>query len=1246
MNCQFCNFENPVNFIFCARCGKRISKSENLSQENRLKIESYLPSPVSCKLFSDDGKVEDERRIITILFADISGFTNLTERLDPEVVVDFLNQIYLHLIEVIYKYDGIIDKIIGDEIMALFGVPYSSEDDPIGAIFAARDLLNEIAKYKKSPEYKDFIDKNKKLLSSDFNLNMHCGLETGMGIIGEIGTQQKTSYTVIGDMVNTAKRLSEEAKPNQILIGPYLAKLAKEKIPLVKGSAIKLKGKSQSTQTFLLSKEQEQQPHLQPTIPTPAVSVKPIFHFVGRKKELEFLQKKVKHTIATKKGSVIMLVGEPGIGKSRLVHELISTSPSNVISLEGQAFSYLQRNKYGVFIDMLRKYFVLGADDNLNQIREKIRKSLSPVSTADDRNLPNDLTLLFSSKQDDVKVMKDSLSRKGKVFYAVERFFQLQSQKKSIIALFEDIHWLDKSSAELLDFLISRHSERPIVFLLILRSEKEGYAKNFRENLKLRLGSAYSELHLSKLSIANIKKLISNILGTGDYPQKLQDIILKKADGNPLFAEEIINILKENKAIIQEKERYIMNKEGTSFEIPSTIKGILAASLDRANDAEKKMLQIASIVGKEFQTSLLKVLFEADNQQPILDSLEDKGYIIKHNPGVYMFKHILLYEVVYNMILQKKRDQWHLQLARHIEENWDKNKDEFDQVLAYHYSKGHDYIKAIIYNEKAGDLSKDVYANNTALNFYKLALKYLEGMTEVEKKQIPVERLLEIHNKIGEIYKLVGDYDEAFIFFKKSLQMAEDNKNWRYEIISGNQLGWVYLHQGKYDSAMSVFEKTLKLGQEHKDSNSIAESMLFIANVYANQGNFEKAAYQYKQALRGYQQNNDIAGQANTLRQMSRVLMRRGNYEKMIETLDEVNLLWDQAKDNLGKAKVLHDLGGLYLRLGEAGKALTFFYRAFKVRKEAGDKSDMAWSLNGIGMVYVYANKWEKAEDFLRRSLTTREEIGNRSGVAWSYHDLAFLHLMKGEYNKALEELTIAFDIKNDIGDAYGKARMLALKGMLLLEQGRYSMAFKLIKNAMSIRKMIGDRIGLVRSELDLGRYYLDIGEDKKALKNADKAIENAKNIRKRHILALAYLLKAETFIAMKNLIHALKMAEKAQTIFSKLDEKENIAKVYYVLGKIFFYESLKEGIQTKSLFRDKAKNFFKLCSETMFVERAAFQARFNEEYGFFLYYEGHKKEGIELLDKVRDFYLKIGNKVSYERINRIVMKMEKALAI
>ena len=449
MKCKYCDFINPSEFTYCVRCNRRLVLVQN-TKANAALVEPYLPPHILGKMLIGEGRIEGERKNITVLFADISGFTMLTERLDPEIVVDFLNDIYNHLIQIVYRYNGIVDKIIGDELMVLFGAPNAHEDDPVAAVNTAKDLLNELIRYKRSSSYKKFTEKNKEILQNSFSLSLHCGIENGLGIIGEIGTKQKASYTVIGDMVNTAKRLCQEAKPNQILIGPNLAKLVRSKIPLVKGSTIQFKGKSSGTQVYYLGKVEEieekpaQQIAQQVSQPVAPV-IKPIQGFIGRKKELEVLQKRLKQTTSSKKGGVIMLIGEPGIGKSRLVRELISTAPNSVLSLEGQAFSYLQRNKYGVFIDMLRKYFNVSADESMMHIRDKIKKNIEPMLADSDKNLIKDLSLLFSSRQEDIEGPMDSLSKKGRVFYATERFFQIISSKKPIIAVFEDIHWLDKS---------------------------------------------------------------------------------------------------------------------------------------------------------------------------------------------------------------------------------------------------------------------------------------------------------------------------------------------------------------------------------------------------------------------------------------------------------------------------------------------------------------------------------------------------------------------------------------------------------------------------------------------------------------------------------------------------------------------------------------------------------------------------------------------------------------------------------
>ncbi len=537
---------------------------------------------------------EGERKQVTIMFADISGFTAMSERLDPEQVRSLMNACFDHLVPAIRDYDGVVDKFIGDEIMALFGAPQAHENDPERALRAALEMMKRLAEFNA----KHSVD-----------LGLHFGLNTGVVIAGGIGSQQQQQYSVMGDAVNLASRLEDASDRGQIFVGPDTYRLTAPLFNFEELPAIRVKGKSEPVPVYRLISAKAQPGKVRGLagIESP---------MVGRDAELAALLQATAN-VQGGAGHLAVIIGEPGLGKSRLIAEWKSAantveanSETQVQWAEGRCLSYGQGLAYHLLIDLLHSVIGVPPASPETETEAALQQLTDELFGAEALDvypyLGHLLSLLLTGAAlERVKVL-DPQALQTQYLAALRRLLQALAGRRPLMLVFDDIHWADPSSTELLIKLMALINETPLLFCFVTRPDHDAPGWKLVLAAREAAGNRLTEIALRPLSDADSRQLVSNLLEIEAIPEHIRSLILQKAEGNPFFVEEVIRMLIDRGAIVKQGERWAAGKELETIEIPDNLQGLLLARIDRLPEEVKRTLRVASVIGRQFSVKVLE----------------------------------------------------------------------------------------------------------------------------------------------------------------------------------------------------------------------------------------------------------------------------------------------------------------------------------------------------------------------------------------------------------------------------------------------------------------------------------------------------------------------------------------------------------------------------------------------------------------------------------------------------------------
>ena len=710
LSCSGCGAELPLGARFCPQCG--ISVGEARAEGRFESASAYTPKYLAEKILTSRAALEGERKQVTVLFADMKGSMELLAERDPEEARRILDPVLEHMMEAVHRYEGTVNQVIGDGIMALFGAPLAHEDHAVRACYAALRMQGAVKRVAQELQRTEGVA-----------VQLRVGLNSGEVVVRSIGSDLHMDYTAVGQTTHLAARMEQTAMPGSVLITADTLKLSEGYIEVRPLGPIKPKGLAEPVEVYEVTGASTIRRRLD------AARARGLTPFVGRDAELDQLHKD-QDQAAVGRGRIVAVVGEAGIGKSRLFYEFThSHRMRDWLVLESSSDSYGKATPYLPIIDLLKAYLQIEAREDLRRIREKVTGKLLALDRALEPALPAVLSLLNYVVEDSAWRDLDPPQRRQRTVDALKRILVRESQVQPLCLAFEDLHWIDSETQGLLDSLVENLPTARILLLVNYRPEyRHGWsAKTY-----------YTQLSLDALPAETAETLLDALLGKDQALQGLKKLLIERTKGNPFFLEESVRTLVEAQMLLGEKGAYRLARPVERIQVPATVQAVLAARIDRLSAADKQVLQLASVIGETVPHNLLQAVIdvseeELDRSLGRLQSVEflyQTGLYPEHE---YTFKHGLTYRVAYESLLHERRRALHARIVDALEKLHAGQLAEQVERLAHHAVQGAAWDKALRYLHQAGAKAVARSANREALAFLDQALEVCGKLPETRE---------------------------------------------------------------------------------------------------------------------------------------------------------------------------------------------------------------------------------------------------------------------------------------------------------------------------------------------------------------------------------------------------------------------------------------------------------------------------------------------------------------------------------
>ena len=587
--CLSCGFLNEGSERFCGGCGKSLAAGPAPAEPRFTSPHSYTPKHLAEKILTSKAALEGERKQVTVLFADLKGSMELLADRDPEEARKILDPVLELMMEAVHRYEGTVNQVMGDGIMALFGAPLAHENHAVRASYAALRMQDSVKRYGEDARYAHGV-----------NVQIRVGLNSGEVVVRAIGSDLHMDYTAVGQTTHLAARMEQLASPGSILLTPSTLALVEGFVAVKPLGPVPVKGLVEPVEVYEVTGAGSARTRLQ------AAARRGLTRFVGRDAELEQLRC-AQQLAVSGHGQVAAVVGEAGVGKSRLVYEFThSHRLQGWLVLESASVFYGKATSYLPVIDLLKGYFRIQDRDDLREIREKVTGKLLTLDESLKATMPALLALLDVPVDDAVWRTLDPGQRRQRTLDAVKRLLLREAREQALLLIFEDLHWIDGETQALLDTLVDSLASARLLLLVNYRPEyQHGWGGK----------TYYGQLRLDALPAESAGELLEALLGDEPGLAPLKQFLVRR--GNPFFLEETVRTLVETRALVGECGRYRLIQPVQAIQIPPTVQAMLAARIDRLPSEDKRLLQTASVVGKDIPFALLQMSADLPDDAPV-----------------------------------------------------------------------------------------------------------------------------------------------------------------------------------------------------------------------------------------------------------------------------------------------------------------------------------------------------------------------------------------------------------------------------------------------------------------------------------------------------------------------------------------------------------------------------------------------------------------------------------------------------
>ncbi|HET6823554.1 MAG TPA: adenylate/guanylate cyclase domain-containing protein [Anaerolineales bacterium] len=885
----------------------------------------------------DQGGMIGERRVVTMLFCDLKGSTAAAEQLDPEDWTEIMNGAFTHMIKPVYRYEGTIARLMGDALLAFFGAPIAHEDDPRRAILAGLDIVDAIKPYREQIQERYHVE-----------FDVRIGINTGLVVVGAVGSDLRMEYSALGDAINLAARMEQTAQPGTVQVAHDTYKLIKNLFEFKSLGGVTVKGKSEPVLAYQVIGRKFESARTRGIEGLHAP-------MVGRDGELLALRE-VLAGLRQGLGRILFVLGEAGLGKTRLIseaHEVFQgLGYPQAAWVETISLSYETNQAYGLVQRLLRRMSGIEYNDPPGIVHEKLSDLLQSLEETRHARALRVFEALFGLETETQAPPMDDETFKRELYEAMVLWWKSRFSVQPAVLVFDDMHWCDAASAELLRQLLPLTGEIPLVLLFAMRGERNAPAWQIKSSADEEYNHRYTELVLRPLSEAEGNELVNRLLNNPDLPNGLRGSILDKSGGNPFFIEEVVRTLIDNGILVAEergtngqmKRSWRATSASADFAIPDNLQSLLSARMDRLEESTRGTLQLASVIGRSFYLRVLQAVDEASYELDKHLSTLLRMDLIREAARVpeiqYTFRNPLTQEAVYKTILIKRRRAFHRRVGEAMESIYADRLDGLYGLLAHHFTLANEREKAIEYYRKAAKQAVRLFAYDDAIQNMREALKLIEAVKQTETHMTLLEELADVYRLLRDIGQAIALYHESLHLWetlpradaiiavrlhRKIVQLATESK-WNVDLDTYRHVRDLTLE------SLDQLELSLSAGKQEPS----AEAVLALATL-----SFEawrsRTPPDWERAQRFAQAAVDIAEQLDEPVVLSRAL------GALCNVLDGQSLLRDHLHFALRRLEVSSD-------------------------RRVDDPIERIDALSGAGMALMYVGEYEQALPHLQKA--------------------------------------------------------------------------------------------------------------------------------------------------------------------------------------------------------------------------------------------------------------------------------------
>jgi predicted ATPase/class 3 adenylate cyclase len=1026
---------------------------------------SYTPKHLAEKILTSRSALEGERKQVTVLFADVADSSQVAQQMDPEVMHQLMDQVLRLMAEAVHRYEGTVNQYLGDGLMALFGAPVALEDHAFRAVQAGLALQETIGGYNAQLQHDHGVQ-----------IRIRLGLNTGLVVVGRIGDDLRMDYTAVGNTTHLAARLQALAEPGTMLITEATHRLVEGYIHSEALGPMEVRGQHEPATVYkVLTRRRRTRLEIS--------AERGLTQIVGRQRELALLHDCLARAEAGR-GQVVGIVGEAGVGKSRLLYEFQSSLDAGRATwLAGHCVGYGQGTPYLPILEILHTNFQIEDGDNPLQIREKLRQGISQLAPSLEGILPSLHELLAVAGEDEALKHLSPKEKRQKTFEALRALTVAGSQRRPHVIVLEDLHWMDQSSEDYLVFFIESLAGMP---LLLLTTHRPGYTVRWADK------TYYTQIALDVFTEREAEAMAATLLGTHDLPADLLQLIQEKAGGNPLFIEEVTHSLLERGVLVHHNGS--LHWAGDAIiELPTTVQDIMRARIDRLEEPVKRTVQTAAVIGREFGLRLLTRLSDmAAEVEHYVEALKRQELIHEKRffPELeYIFKHAVVQDVAYQSLLIQRRQQLHGAIGRAIEELDADRVEEHAAILAYHYARSEQREKAVAYGLRAGDRATRLYAHAEATTHYTQALALARALpASSAAQQAQIDAIL----KLAAVGATRQDMERDREHLEQARTLAEalgDDARLAQVLYWLGRLCYV---RGEYQAALAYVEQSLALADQLDEDALSAPPVNLMGRVYFLFSDYPKASQMLARSVAQMQRLGNTTEEATAAGFAGFAFGFMGEFAQAFVHADHGLRLAQDIQNPFAEAAAYFYRALIHEQRGAWAQALRDCEEARRVGERMSDLFRVYLAKTTQGRIYTLTGDPARGRVLLEEGAVLADQLGTNFWLAWRTTYLAACLLALGELESVPALCDEAIRVAEAAGDQYPKAlaqRTLA-ETLFALNAADPQPAESAMLEAIRLQQAIGAKPELARSYVSYGRMLQGQGEGEKARGFLIQAIE------------------------------------------------------------------------------------------------------------------------------------------------------------